>query len=41
MLVNCFDRASFEKAILYVPIGSMDVYKNTFPWEYFKTIVEE
>ena len=34
---NCFDNHSVP---LYIPMGSMALYKSTFPWYWFKNMIE-
>lgn len=31
----------YEDCVLYVPQGSLEAYRSTEPWKYFKNIVEE
>lgn len=41
---NCYPGFSdevMENAILYVPLGTIDIYKNRVPWRYFKNIQEK
>ena len=40
-LVEAFDKSSKKEAILYVPKGSLQAYKNTIEWCEFTTIIEE
>lgn len=41
LLVEAFDKSSKERAILYVPKGSLQAYKNAIEWCEFTTIIEE
>lgn len=41
LLVEAFDKSSKERAILYVPKGSLQAYKNAIEWCEFATIIEE
>jgi len=39
--VEAFDKSSKERAILYVPKGSLQAYKDAIEWCEFTTIIEE
>lgn len=41
LLVEAFDKSSKERAILYVPKGSLQAYKDAIEWCEFTTIIEE
>ena len=36
-----FDNDIYSRATLYVPVGSLELYKQTAPWKWFEKIVEE
>ena len=37
---NAFTTSNIAKATLHIPLGSMEYYKNTAPWNQFKNIFE-
>jgi hypothetical protein len=38
--LEAFADWTMEKSVLYVPEGSLEVYRQTAPWSYFGTILE-
>ena len=36
---NAFDNSSSDNATLYVPAGAVEVYRVTYPWSRFKSVV--